>query len=68
MNWIKKYWRATIFTIAIVACAFFAVMGWHYTDEANTPFWWNAWIVIALVALVSFVLLIVWFSRSKNKW
>lgn len=30
-----------------------AVMGWHWTDTANTSFWWNFWIVAAIVSFIA---------------
>lgn len=66
-NWIEKYWKACLFTLALLVAAVVAVMGWHWTETARTPFWWTFWIVAAILAIPSFVGLIIWFSRSMKK-
>lgn len=68
MNWLKKYWKATLFVTLLIALLVIAVLGWHWTETATKPFWWTFWIVAALVALVAFIGLIKWFGSSKKKW
>ena len=42
--------------IAALLLVVISVMGWHWTDTANTPFWWNFWIVAAIVSLIGCLL------------
>lgn len=55
MNTFKKYPKDWLKVLAAVLIGFFAVMGWHFTDVAEKPFWWKFWPVLAVVCLVAWV-------------
>ncbi|MGN6491174.1 MAG: hypothetical protein ACTHLE_04200 [Agriterribacter sp.] len=59
--------KAILFAALLISLAFLAVMGWHFTDEAKTPFWWNGWVVIAIVSAIAFIALILWFTKTNQK-
>lgn len=63
-----KYFKATLFVILLIALVGLAVMGWVFTDYAESKFWQTAWIVIALAAIPAFIGTIIWFSKSQKKW
>ncbi len=52
MKFIKKYWKDLSIGFAVLSSVFFAVMGWHFSEVANTPFWWNFWAGLAIVCIV----------------
>jgi hypothetical protein len=64
----ENNWKACLFVLALLICATVAVLGWHWTDTAKTPFWWTFWIVAALLAIPGFIGLIIWFSKTSEKW
>lgn len=55
MSFIKKYKKDLLITIAIVLAIVTAVLGWDWSDNADTPFWWNFWIVASIVAILACV-------------
>lgn len=63
-----KHLKATLFVILLVGLVFFSVMGWVFTDYAESKFWQTAWVVIALASIPAFIGSIVWFSKSRKKW
>lgn len=67
-SWIERYWRACLFGAAAIVLATVAVMGWHWTDTANKPFWWTFWVVAALLAIPGFIGLLAWFNKSRKNW
>lgn len=60
--------KAIIFSVGMGICLILSVLGWHFTEVAKSPFWWNAWIVIAIVSAVLFIGGIYWYSNTKKKW
>ncbi len=50
--------------IAVVIVGFFAVMGWHFTDVAEKPFWWKLWPVLSIVCIIAWV--VGWVALNKN--
>jgi hypothetical protein len=44
-----------------------AIMGWHWTEVANSLFWWTFWVVAALAAIPTFIFLVHWYGKRKNK-
>ena len=44
-----------------------AIMGWHWTDVARTPFWWNFWVVAAIVSAIGFIGGIYWYFNTKQQ-
>lgn len=67
-SWIERKWRACLFLLAALICAVVAVMGWHWTTTARTPFWWTFWVVAAILAIPAFIGLIVWLNNARKKW
>lgn len=67
-NWIEKYWKACLFVVGMIVTLTVSVMGWHWTETANKPFWWTFWVVAALLCIPGFIGLGVWFSKTRNKW
>lgn len=59
--------KQILVAVLFIALLILAVMGWHWTDLANTPFWWTAWVVIAIVSGVLFILLIRWVVDNWRK-
>jgi phosphoglycerol transferase MdoB-like AlkP superfamily enzyme len=52
---------ATMILVAVVA-----VLGWHWTDEANRSFWWNFWVVAAIICLIACIGGWVYLSNKKK--
>lgn len=67
-SWVERYWRACLLAAAIIVCLVVAVMGWHWTETARTPFWWTFWVVAAALSIPGFVGLILWFNKARKKW
>lgn len=63
-----KYFKATLFVILCLGLVFLAVMGWVFTDYAESKFWQTAWVVIAIAAIPAFIGSVIWFSKSQSKW
>ena len=61
-----RYWKGCLLVLAMFVCATVAVLGWHWTDTANKPFWWTFWVVAALLAF-PFLLLFVHGSINLGK-
>lgn len=59
--------KAILFVVMLVSLVVLAIMGWHWTDLANTPFWWTFWVVAAVAAIPAFVFLVYKFGKRKNK-
>lgn len=59
--------KSVLFVLLLVSLVILAVMGWHWTDLAKTPFWWTFWVVAAIAAVPAFIFIIYWFGNSKNK-
>lgn len=59
--------KSILFVLLLLCLATLAVMGWHWTDLANTKFWWTFWVVAAIAAIPAFVLIVYFFGKSKNK-
>jgi hypothetical protein len=68
MSWVKKYKQDLLIVSAAILTVVVGVMGWHWTDVANTPFWWNFWLVAAIAA--DALCIIVWaigfFKKPKR--
>jgi len=64
----SKTIKSVLFVLLVLGLVTLAVMGWHWTDLAKTPFWWTFWVVAAIAAIPAFILVIAWFSKSRNKW
>jgi hypothetical protein len=64
----KKIKTSHVFmALAAITCVLVAVMGWHWTDTANTPFWADFWNVAAVVCLVVWVVAWAYFwNREKH--
>lgn len=67
MNTFKKYPKDWLKVLAAVLIGFFAVMGWHFTDVANTPFWWKFWPVLAVICLVAWVGAWIYLSKKDRE-
>lgn len=63
-----KHLKATLFVVLLIALVFLSVMGWVFTDYAESKFWQTAWVVIALVSIPGFIGAIYWFNASRKKW
>ena len=62
-----KYTKDILKVASAVLLATVAVMGWHWTDTANRTFWWNFWLVAAIVALVGCIAGWVYLSNRDKK-
>lgn len=67
ISYVKAHWRAILFALLLILSAYFAVMGWWYTDVAKKQFWWTFWDVIKYLCLVLFGFAIYWFGKQKGK-
>jgi uncharacterized membrane protein YhhN len=63
----SKYPKSWMYTIAAFLIGFFAVMGWHFADVAKTAFWWNFWIVLAVLCIITWVLVWVKLKGKQRK-
>lgn len=64
MDFIKKYKKDILLTLVFAGLAFFAVMGEHFSEIANKPFWWKFWSALAVIGWV--VCLGAWFIAFKK--
>lgn len=68
MNTFKKYPKDWLKVLAVVLIGFFAVMGWHFTDVAEKPFWWKFWPILAVICAILWVAGWVYLSsKDRNK-
>lgn len=67
-TWVDKVWRPALFIAAALITLVVAVMGWHWTETARTPFWWTFWVVAALLCIPGFISLMAWFNKARKKW
>lgn len=63
----SKTLKSVLIVVLAISLMIVAVMGWHWTDLAKTPFWWTFWVVAAIASLIGFVLLIKWYGSSNNQ-
>ncbi len=68
LEFVKKYWKALLFSLTALGLLLVAVLGWHWEETAETPFWWTFWPIAAVVAAIGFILLVRWFGTSQKKW
>ncbi len=68
-SWFRRNLKDLILLVVVVGAVLVAVMGWHWTDTAKTPFWWNFWVVAAIVCLVGLFVgwVILWQNDRKKK-
>lgn len=59
--------KSVLFVLLLVSLVTLAIMGWHWTDLANTPFWWTFWVVAAIAAIPAFVFIVYLYGKSRNK-
>lgn len=59
--------KSILFVLLLLSLVTLAVMGWHWTDLANTPFWWTFWVVAAIAAIPAFIFIAYLYGKSKNK-
>jgi hypothetical protein len=67
-SWIERIWRGCLFVAAAIVLLTVAVMGWHWTDTANKPFWWTFWVIAAVLAIPGLIGLLLWFDKSRKNW
>lgn len=53
--------------VAAIALIFLAVMSWHFTEVAKTPFWWHFWEVTGLGSILAVVGVWVWLWMNEKK-
>lgn len=67
-SWWQRYRKDVFLALAIVTILLVAVMGWHWTDTANTPFWSNFWVVAAIACAVVWIGAWAYFwNRDKHR-
>lgn len=64
----NKTTKSILFVLMLVSLVILAIMGWHWTDLAKTPFWWTFWVVAAIAAIPAFILVLKWFDKSRKQW
>lgn len=55
MNTFKKYPKDWLIVFGVALLGIIAVMGWHWTDVAKTPFWQTFWVVAAIIAIIAWI-------------
>lgn len=55
MSWIKKYKKDLLITAGVIIGIFTSVLAWDWSDNADTPFWWNTWVIVGYVACAACV-------------
>jgi hypothetical protein len=65
-SWFSRNRKHLFLLLAIVTGLVIAVMGWHWTDTAETKFWQDTWVILAVACLVAWVGLWAYFW-SKDK-
>lgn len=68
LTFIKKYWRAILFTVGFIGLLIVAVMGWHWEETAKSPFWYTMWPYFSILAILLFIGGIKWFDSTRKKW
>jgi hypothetical protein len=62
----KKYPKSWLILLSVLAAGIITVMGAHWSDIAETKFWWTFWIVAAVLCGIG--LLAVWiFFKAKDR-
>lgn len=54
-SWFKRNKKDLAILAGVIVGLVIAVMGWHWTETAKKPFWWNFWIVAAIVCDLAWV-------------
>ncbi len=57
--------KSILIVLLLASVLALAIMGWHWTDIANTPFWWTFWVVAAIAAIPTFIFLVYYFGTKK---
>jgi hypothetical protein len=47
-SWFQRNKKDVAILAGVIVGLVVGVMGWHWTDTANKPFWWNFWLAAAL--------------------
>lgn len=47
-SYFQRHKKHLAILLGVIVGLVVAVMGWHWTDTANKPFWQNFWVVAAL--------------------
>lgn len=68
MSIIKKYPKSTAFAALAVLLAVHAVLGWAWSENADTPFWWKFWEWSAGISAFLFIGLILWAVTKRKKF
>lgn len=66
VSWWVKYRKDLFLTLAAITTVVVGVLGWHWTETAEKPFWWVFWAVAAVTADVLFICAWVYF-RSRDR-
>jgi hypothetical protein len=66
-SWWQKYRKDVLILLAVITTLIVGVMGWHWTDTAETPFWWNFWVIAAIAADLLWVGAWVYFWNKDKK-
>lgn len=61
-----KFFLYLFFTVALLIVA---VMGWHWSDVADTKFWWVFWEVASYISIVALIIMwvIAWTGQNKKR-
>lgn len=49
-SWWQKYRKDTMIVLVMITTVLVGVMGWHWTDTSDKPFWSGFWNVAAVLA------------------
>jgi divalent metal cation (Fe/Co/Zn/Cd) transporter len=67
-SWVKRHRKDLFLLLAIITGLVIAVMGWHWTDTAETRFWQDTWVILAVACEI--VWIVGWFilnARDKAR-
>lgn len=68
ISWWRKYRKDVFLALAILSALITAVMGWHWTDTAQKPFWQIFWVVAAVSSIVIWVTAWAYFwNKDKSR-
>lgn len=68
IKYIKEHWKAIAFVAGLVGLLIVAVLGWHWEETAEKPFWYTIWPYLSIAAIVLFIGGIKWFDNQRKKW
>lgn len=67
-SWFRRNRKDLMLALAAVTTVLVGVMGFHWTETAEKPFWYTFWMVAAILAdLLWVVLWVIFWTRDKHR-